>query len=1471
MTLNLDWEFTDRGISSIVGSVLVLSIIVILALTIGYFVYSVSIPDTNSPTISVTDGSDGAVIINTADMGTAKRIELNYNSCNIRNPDGTVNKGVSPCKITTSESTIILTPTQISSGPETILIFGDHGDKRELVREHTPSESSLTSNSSQFVINSAITNSSPSSPITAGSTLTFDAVIQNTGDEADVQDVTVTVENVNDGSILGTASKRVSLDSGASKTYSRSNGNAFTIATSGGDAGTYEATIRTDDTSTTLDVEILGAGSPTQSWCVNNFLNQSAGTTSDRHNITTARELQCMAAAPGEHYKLGTNIDAAATGTSDWRGGNGFDPVGHPDNYLTASGGPAFTGSLVGQEYDITGLTINRGATTRVGLIGQASAGSISNVALSGSNITGGNKTGGVVGDFSSGVTISDVTSGGTVSGGYYVGGVVGRGEGATSSIVASTSSATVTGESYVGGFAGYVVNSVDLNGTTSEMNSATGDVNATGYAVGGFAGMFTDITLTNGSASGQITGRSHVGGLVGSIEGDTHIVNGSASGGDVINTQDYTGSESATYGSDKTGGLVGNVAGGEALIDNSSASNAVQSNYSQTGGLVGYLGGASHIDNSSATGIVSGGEYTGGLVGYLSAQHSGTTYTIRDSYATGDVTGNNKVGGLVGIASSVSDAFINDTYATGAISGSSHVGGLLGNLAGDSTVNNSHSEATTVNGTTNTGGLVGSVTSNAQVMNSSSDNTVTGESNTGGLVGYIGTSAVVTNGTSRSTVQVAAGVSGAWANTGGLVGKMDGSSQITSSAATGDVIGSHNTGGLVGYAESSNDISDSTADAGQLIEGERRVGGLVGSASGTSISNSHTRNVEVSGTQAAGGLVGYMDSSVTNSYAEGVTVHQTSDYVGGLVGWVNAGVLSDVYVTGATVNGTDSVGGLVGNLGDVGGGDDGGGTVTDSGSGYDTRVSNSTVTAQDLYAGGIAGQFDDSSLISGSTVETTNVDGVGLVGGVAGGHNSDMVFINDSTVGSSVTVGSARSDSGIGGLIGVHTDGEISNSSAYATVEGTTGIGGLVGAAGQASTTPHKVPTITNTQVGSVSGSSTVTGSGEDVGGLVGFVEVAYINESEAHIDVSTDDRHAGGLVGHVGFAKENQIVNSHATGDVSADTNGYAGGLVGRIATQHDDSGGADGNGTKTIRNSYAEGTVSGSRKVGGLIGSVVPSSNLRIANTHAVGNVTSTGGYVGGLIGNFAGESDLENSYATGNTVRGDSGDLEGVGGLAGVATTNTTISGSHSTNTVKGDRNTGGLVGFAAFDAVIDSSYSTSDVSLISGASYTWANTGGLIGKVTDRVQVTESYATSGVSGNNNVGGLVGFADGGTIRDTYAQGSVSGDQRIGGLVGSTAGVQDVARGYATGSVSGSSDVGGILGFASNSDSGTTDTYWDTATTGTSDGIGNQGSSFGDTTGLTTSEMQGSSASSNMDGFDFSSTWTTQSSDYPALSWE
>jgi|GEM_PF-2253389 len=90
-------------------------------------------------------------------------------------------------------------------------------------------------------------------------------------------------------------------------------------------------------------------------------------------------------------------------------------------------------------------------------------------------------------------------------------------------------------------------------------------------------------------------------------------------------------------------------------------------------------------------------------------------------------------------------------------------------------------------------------------------------------------------------------------------------------------------------------------------------------------------------------------------------------------------------------------------------------------------------------------------------------------------------------------------------------------------------------------------------------------------------------------------------------------------------------------------------------------------------------------------------------------------------------------------------------------------------------------------------------GGLVGW-TYTATITNSFATGSVNGNTNVGGLVGLHYNGTVINSYVTGEVSGTTMVGGLVGENGGnVMNITNCYATGNVTGSwSAAGGLVGF-------------------------------------------------------------------------
>jgi len=252
------------------------------------------------------------------------------------------------------------------------------------------------------------------------------------------------------------------------------------------------------------------------------------------------------------------------------------------------------------------------------------------------------------------------------------------------------------------------------------------------------------------------------------------------------------------------------------------------------------------------------------------------------------------------------------------------------------------------------------------------------------------------------------------------------------------------------------------------------------------------------------------------------------------------------------------------------------------------------------------------------------------------------------------------------------------------------------------------------------------------------------------------------------------------------------------------------------------------------------------------------------------------EIENANVSGN-------ENFGIGGLAGGANnaniTNVSVSGAINSNATEIESAAGGIIGDKLGGIVRNSTSSANIHQNTSGA-------GGLVGDHRNGGKITDSSATGDVDGLRSVGGLVGsndensiisasYASGdvtasdrlagglvgpneGVIRNSYALGSVSAGQTVGGLVGSNVGGGHINSSYAAGSINGDALTGGLAGV---NRVNTTSSYWDTETTG-------QDSSDGNATGLSTSEMTGSAAVTNMAGFDFGTIWQTQPNDYPVL---
>ena len=120
-------------------------------------------------------------------------------------------------------------------------------------------------------------------------------------------------------------------------------------------------------------------------------------------------------------------------------------------------------------------------------------------------------------------------------------------------------------------------------------------------------------------------------------------------------------------------------------------------------------------------------------------------------------------------------------------------------------------------------------------------------------------------------------------------------------------------------------------------------------------------------------------------------------------------------------------------------------------------------------------------------------------------------------------------------------------------------------------------------------------------------------------------------------------------------------------------------------------------------------------------------------------------------------------------------------------IKGKDNVGGLVGLFNNGTMEN----CSATGIIEGAK----KTGGLVGTHSFGT-ITKSYSTCTVTGTSIVGGLAGYSSSGSIEKSYATGNVTGSNDIiGGLIGFNG--SSVTNCYATGDVEGTSPIGGLIG--------------------------------------------------------------------------
>ena len=239
-------------------------------------------------------------------------------------------------------------------------------------------------------------------------------------------------------------------------------------------------------------------------------------------------------------------------------------------------------------------------------------------------------------------------------------------------------------------------------------------------------------------------------------------------------------------------------------------------------------------------------------------------------------------------------------------------------------------------------------------------------------------------------------------------------------------------------------------------------------------------------------------------------------------------------------------------------------------------------------------------------------------------------------------------------------------------------------------------------------------------------------------------------------------------------------------------------------TIENCYVtNGSISGYRLVGGLIGRDNYYSNLTIKNCYVIGSVTGMRDAVGGLVGGLfsAAMNNISNCYAICEV----SGSYS-IGGLVGAQAHYGIIDKSYACGNVQGNISVGGLVGgFGGYSGdgnlIMIDSYTTVNVSTTEASN---SEIGGLTGVATS-CNFTNCYATGNITiagSSYYIGGLMGYSSDNNFTYCYATGDITvtgvSNNYTGGLLGTSN--DNIANCYAIGNITtGTSNyyIGGFVG--------------------------------------------------------------------------
>lgn len=701
-------------------------------------------------------------------------------------------------------------------------------------------------------------------------------------------------------------------------------------------------------------------------------------------------------------------------------------------------------------------------------------------------------------------------------------------------------------------------------------------------------------------------------------------------------------------------GAIMGNVT---LIAGNDGVS--IQGGATDTGAFIG------HAVNTTVKGVnstlkVSGTNNVGGIIGYAK-NDTGRTYSFADAKGsvqpdsrsselsnltnTGNISGVSNVGGLVGYMDG--GKLSNDeenriqykgSYNLGKITSidngpdnySSNIGGLIGR-AENATVGgtkNTLINYNAVEGGYNVGGIVGSI-SNTTVDNASNEGVVKAN-------GYTTDSYIyhtdyekdnwknnerVLTGTHKADVRAA--------NVGGIVGSSSAGSKLKDVTNKADVSSA--------LVKKTTNSGDDPTGFDHYAAGN--VGGIVGRAEDSYITNANNVESNIRGAMNVGGIAGYFGSTDVND-------EDKKDYH--ILNAINNG--GDILATGGIKKDggsftyeitrsdyssdneekyiTGNIGGIAGYLYGAPVRIEAGGNRGD----VHTAADMSKLTSKAANVGGIVGKIDMPKATDSNGEVLTDKERLDIIkNDTSAAGNSGHA---NAVVSSSYNTGNVKGYTNIGGIGGFAYNGSIAASYNVGDIHTTRSDAGYTtpinmgGILGDSTEQASGRVIIYDTYNKGTIGDSSFNTFGRHVGGIVGRLS-GIVEKSYNNGDIYNGSNVVGGIAGYwySGYLK-----NVFNTGNITVNNKNQAESQVGGIVGSADLGGGNQSSGENTdmsISNAYNIGSLrsfkngsSGDNAVGGILGATYRWSglgtNVNISNAYTMGNIYAASGNVGEILG-------------------------------------------------------------------------------------------------------------------------------------------------------------------------------------------------------------------------------------------------------------